>query len=205
MKYRKLLIYSVVIVSFVGVAAVAYVFVKAMAPSERAITAARFYIEEVDVSALVPGNVYEVMVANEPIFILRPTKEILSDLLFMDSHVWHPEMKSYDKENNFFIYIGLSTRFGCMLTPYKKGEVQSWMVDKRTWYGGYFDRCHDSSYDYAGRTIMDYEYTYNGFNLEVPNLKVPDYEIQNGKTIVIGKLGGRKLPGNRVKTAVNAR
>ena len=51
--------------------------------------------------------------------------------------------------------------------------------------GGYFDLMHDPSYDYAGRTIKTYEYTYNGYNVKYPNMKVPKHEFLRDGNLLI--------------------
>lgn len=172
---RKILTRITVVFAAVGLLYFGYVLVRSMNPSDRAIAEAQYKIV---LSEIKEGVLTEVDSRGGPLLVFRPSEEQWADIKFMDAHVWDTRHSGYNEEHDLFVYWGISTRFGCELSHLPKGEsrIAEW---GGVWLGGYFDHCHDSSYDYAGRTIRTYEYTGSGFTLEVPNLRSPNYEIYN--------------------------
>jgi Rieske Fe-S protein len=182
---RRIVIALTLIFTAFGLGALGYVFVRSLNPSERALADAARLIPDFSIKELKPGEFRRIEIHGLPLMILAPDGTIMNDLAKLDPHTWDPTRASFNAEHNVFIYWGISTRLGCDLTHYPKGAPPRPVEQGRTWHGGYFDRCHDSSYDYAGRTIKTYEYTANGFNAEVPNLRVPQYEIRKDGTVLI--------------------
>jgi hypothetical protein len=55
------------------------------------------------------------------------------------------------------------------------------------WLGGYWDWVCEVSYDYSGRAIKTYQYTYNGYNWKADNLHSPSVFQKNGAKYVVSK------------------
>lgn len=109
----------------------------------------------------------------------------MASLKFLDAHVWRPESKAFVPALGVFLYWGYSTKFGCKLQHIPPGKSTAAMDRNIDWRGGYFDPCHDPSYDYAGRTIKTREFTRNGYNRDHPNLYVPTYAVFSDRTVEI--------------------
>jgi ubiquinol-cytochrome c reductase iron-sulfur subunit len=179
---RKLLTRSVIVLSTLGLVITGYVFVSSLSPSERAKAESEHLI---NITGLMPGELRVVNVNERPLFIHRATKQEHDDLRLLDNHVWNKDYSGYDEKQDIFVFWGLSTRLGCHLTHLPKGKSR-FENNGAVWMGGYFDPCHDSSYDYAGRTIKTIMYTVIGFNAEVPNLKPPRFEASMNHIFVHG-------------------
>lgn len=119
-----------------------------------------------DIENLPPGEFTRAIGPAGVVYLFKPTAEILTDLDKLDRSVFDPEIRSYVEELDVFVYRGQSTRFGCLLLHAPP--------DWPNWPGGFFDPCHDSSYDYAGRTLSDPDLAYSGFTKPVSNLYVPE-------------------------------
>ena len=132
---------------------------------------AEIHIEEI--RAIPQGDFVRVIGPDGIAFVFKPTPEILEELPLLDDSVFDPEIESYVEELGVFIYWGISTRFGCLLLHAPRGSLEHFP----NWPGGFYDPCHDSSYDYAGRTLSDPNLSYARFVKEVSNLYVPEVSI----------------------------
>jgi ubiquinol-cytochrome c reductase iron-sulfur subunit len=181
--YKWLLKRSVIVITAVGFAVTAYVFISSLSPSARAKSESEHYIEIAD---LKPGEVLIVQVYGLPLYIHRASKEELNDLHLLDAHVWNKTYSGFNDKQDIFVYWGQSTRSICSLVHLPKGDSRIKEMGA-VWLGGYYDPCRDSSYDYAGRTIKTYLYSGNGLTAEVPNLRSPSYEASSARLLVHAK------------------
>lgn len=186
MQSRRSLVILLSALSVLSVAAVTWALVQSMNPTERERNKVATLV---DIGTIAPGElkVVEVQPYGRKLFLFRPTAEVFEDLGRLNPHVWNPRVTSYDKEHGLFIYWGQSTKYWEDLTHMPKGKSafgQS-IEGGHIWLGGYYDRGHDPSYDYAGRTIKSYEYTFNGYREEHPNLWVPQYQFENQHVLLI--------------------
>lgn len=170
---KKILTSIVISLAAIGIIAIGYMFINSLNPSAKAIANGEYVIDLTDIEI---GKLKEFNIQGKPLYLYRPTDEQWKDIYFLTSHVWNTEYSGYDDTTKIFIYWGLSTSIGCKLEIHPKGKNLI-STSGGIWLGGYFDVCRESSYDYAGRTIKTYEYTYNGWTSEVRNLDVPKYEI----------------------------
>jgi Rieske Fe-S protein len=177
---RNILLKIIYIFLIIAVLSVAYVVFDLMGPAKNVINKAEFVVK---LSSLVKGEVLEVNTGIGPILILKPSQDQLSDLDYLDGHVWNPQYSGFNKEHSIFIQRGIGTIRGCKLDHYKKGKLE-YTIENGIWLGGYFGLCYDSSYDYAGRTIKTWKHSINGGIFEAPNLLVPNYIINKREIII---------------------
>ena len=158
-----------------GLAVFSFVFAASMNPTVRAQNNSSVVLKFDEVQ---PGELKKILVEKfgRTLFVFRPTPEVLADLNTLDAHVWEPSRQAYNSERGIFVYWGESTKTGVGLEHIAKGAPRL-KHPGHAWLGGYFDLMHDATYDYAGRTIKSFEYTYNGYNGKHPNMKVPKYEF----------------------------
>lgn len=182
MQRRDLLRWIVTVMGLLGIGLATIPFFRSMSPSSSIKANAKFVV---DLSDLRPGVLKIVETPVGPVFILRPNAEQLRSIASLDAHVWHPEQIAYSKEVDAFIYWGISTRFGCELLEKKAPRsILTEFYDSGTWLGGYWDPACEVSYDYAGRAIKNGEFTFNGYNMEYPNLDVPRFKRHGDKLII---------------------
>lgn len=169
----------------IGVFMAAYPFVASLGLSEKAKNNSVISIE---VPKLESGKVTTVSVQGLPLIFLKPNINQLKSISLLDAHVWDDNIKSYNKDLDAYIYWGLSTRRVCLLSHHEQqvSQLKEWSVDA-TWFGGYWDPSCEVSYDYAGRAIKTYEYTFNGYTMKVENLKKPSvfHKTKNGYVVSI--------------------
>ena len=186
MQSRRPLALLVGTLLLLGLAAAVWGLAQSMSLSERELDNAATLVE---IGSVAPGELkaIDVQKYGRKLFVYRPTAEVMEDLKRLNSHVWNPRITSYNEEHGLFIYWGQSTKFGQELTHMPKGKTVFDQYGElgHVWLGGYFDRIHDPSYDYAGRTIKSYEFTYNGYNAEHPNLIVPTYQFEKNDVLLI--------------------
>ena len=185
MNRRRVLVSTVSAFALFGVAASAIPFVSSLAPSERAKDYAKFVFQ---IPKLEPGHLYTLQVNGRLLFILRPDQKQLESISQLESHVWDTTKGAYVNELDAFVYWGMSTRWGCDLQekPAEDSGLREWSV-KAQWLGGYWDPRCEVSYDYAGRALRRWEFSYNGYADELPNLRKPNVKI-SGRTLVVSLL-----------------
>jgi ubiquinol-cytochrome c reductase iron-sulfur subunit len=182
---KQLALIGIVVMALVGVAALAWMFASSMSISATTREIRGTDISAAAVAAIEPGEVAEFLPFGRPLFVLRPTPDQLRAVVELDEHVWNHQWSGYDADHGLFIYWGISTRLGCNLEHIPPGASPLGVGVGGRWLGGYFDPCHDSSYDYAGRTIKSFPYSRNGFTADVPNLQAPDHRFRSDGTLVI--------------------
>ncbi|MFT5451413.1 MAG: ubiquinol-cytochrome c reductase iron-sulfur subunit [Enterobacterales bacterium] len=179
---RKQLVQSTWLLVGIAVLGIGYMLFSFMGPTERVIAQNEHIVK---LSILKMGQPVKVVTERGPIFFLQPNKEQLDYLKKLNKHVWDIEYSGYSENLNLFVYSGISTRYGCEVQHFPKGESPLIKYsDKARWYGGYFDPCHGSSFDYAGRAIKTWGFTHNGYELETPNLKPIRYKPFEKRLII---------------------
>ncbi|QSP94194.1 hypothetical protein LPB19_13490 [Marinobacter salinisoli] len=169
---KKILLRRILI--FLSVSGLGFAFVpflSSLAPPE----AAKEEIKkiELNISELKAGEVYSFTVQGRPVLVLKPSLEQEKSIELLNDHVWDRDHRSF---GGAYVFVGLSTsRKGPCLLEHKPAQ-ESWLKshDKDSkWYGGYWDHSCEISYDYAGRAIKDYPYTFNGLDDRAENLSSP--------------------------------
>ena len=131
----------------------------------------------VDLSLLAAGEMLTVEWDGKPIFILRRTQKMLSDLKLIEQNLRDPESRVeqqpiYAKniyraiDPEYVVLIGLCTHLGC---------IPQYLPQKES----FFCPCHGSSFDLAGRVFK---------NVPAPiNLAVPPYYFKHKNLLIIGE------------------
>ena len=174
MSNRNLLLSAFVGLSLVAIAMVSFTFIATLQPNAKAINERQVIIK---LDELKTGEVIIKEFAGNRLFFLRPNSDQLKAIEDLDDHVWDTSLSNYDPTLDAYVYWGHSTKRGCGLDhkPPNDSALKHYR-EKANWLGGYWDLICEVSYDYAGRAIKTYEYTFNGFTGEFPNLHKPNLE-----------------------------
>lgn len=169
----------------IGFVAATYPFLASMQPSAKAVNDALVLIE---LPILEPGVVNEVDVKGAKLFVLKPNQAQKEAITELDPHFPDASYSSYQEDIGAYVYWAYSTKFGCPLEhkPPQDSRIRRW-VDEAKWLGGYWDYMCEVSYDYAGRAISRYEYTYNGYSWPHDSLYRPKVFEKSGDKYVISR------------------
>lgn len=162
--------------------AVGYVFVGSLKPNARSEQEIPYFeISWADLTTISEGEPLEEQGLDGLVVVLKPTQDQLDEISSLDPHVFDSSSNAWFDDLGIYIYWKVSTGPGCVLRHAPKGFFES----KPKWPGGYYDPCHDYSYDYAGRRLSSYDYSAFGYTREVENLRVPGVEVRDGKWVRI--------------------
>ena len=171
MDRRTALISVLAIMVIAGTVMVSYPFYASLKISAKAEDES---LKVIQIPDLVRGKIERIDVNGEYLFILKPSISQEESIEHLNNHVWSRDRSSYKTELEAYVYWGFSTKWGCPLKH--KPPSESLIIEREesaVWLGGYWDDWCAVSYDYAGRTIKTYGYTYTGYNAELPNLRTP--------------------------------
>lgn len=182
---RRFLVTTTTVVGGIGVGLAAVPFLFSLQPSERALAAGAPAV--VDVSKLEPGQQITVKWRRKPVWVLRRTPEILTNLKTLTDQLRDPESRiesqqpAYARNDyrsirpEYLVVVALCTHLGCV--PSFRPDVAPPDLGA-DWLGGYFCPCHGSRFDFAGRVFK---------GVPAPtNLVVPPYRYISGQFIEIG-------------------
>jgi len=172
----------------VGGAAVAWPLLKSLRPSERALAAGAPV--EVDIGAMLPGELKRVEWRGKPVWIVRRTPEMLDAVKKVDAKCADPksartafptpeyarnEFRSIKPE--YLVVVGICTHLGCSPSDRFTPGPQPSLPDD--WVGGFLCPCHGSMFDLAGRVFS---------NMPAPdNLEVPPHMYLSDTRVLIGE------------------
>ncbi|MHA6492624.1 ubiquinol-cytochrome c reductase iron-sulfur subunit [Pseudomonas borbori] len=181
---RRFLVAATSVVGAAGAVGAAVPFVGSWFPSAKAKAAGAPV--KVNVSKIEPGQQMVAEWRGQPVFIVRRTEEILSNLVKLE-----PQLADVDSQSSvqptyvdpktrsikpeLLLLVGLCTHLGC--APSFRPEVAPADLGAE-WVGGYFCPCHGSRYDLAGRV-------YKGQPAPL-NLPVPPHTYESDDVIIIG-------------------
>ena len=179
---RRFLTAATAVVGGIGAVAVAVPFIKSWNPSAKAKAAGAPV--EVNISKVEPGQLIRVEWRGKPVWVVRRTKEILTNLATIDSQLSDPasaeEQPSYAKNAvrsinpEYFIAVGLCTHLGC--SPTYLPDTFSEQVEGVP--SGFYCPCHGSKFDLAGRVFQ---------GVPAPlNLVVPPHQYIDEGNVIIG-------------------
>ncbi|ARD23813.1 ubiquinol-cytochrome c reductase iron-sulfur subunit [Shewanella sp. 1_MG-2023] len=180
---RRFLTAATAVVGGAGAVAVAVPFIKSWNPSAKAKAAGAPV--EVNISKVEPGQLIRVEWRGKPVWVVRRTDAILSELPKLDGQLRDPASEELQQPEyaanparsikpEFFIAVGICTHLGCSPTylPDSFGE----QVEGVT--AGFFCPCHGSKFDMAGRVFQ---------GVPAPlNLVVPPHQYVDDGTVLIG-------------------
>ena len=181
---RRFLVTATSVVGAAGAVGAAVPFVGSWFPGAKAKAAGAPV--KVNISKIEAGQQMVAEWRGQPVFILRRTDEILSNLGNLVSQLADPESKSSVQpayvdpvmrsiKPQILLLIGICTHLGC--SPTFRPEVAAADLGG-DWRGGYFCPCHGSRYDLAGRVYKAQPAPLN--------LPVPPHAYESDNVIVIG-------------------
>jgi len=187
---RRFLTAATSVVGAVGTVGIAIPFISSMNPSARAKAAGAPV--EVDISKLEPGGMLTVEWRGKPVWVVRRTKENLSDLEGLAGTLADPDSdatqqpdyaknlhRSRSDNPEVAVIVGICTHLGC--SPKYRPEMAPADLGA-DWKGGFFCPCHGSKFDLAGRVFS---------GVPAPtNLVVPPHMYLSQSVILVGKDGG---------------
>jgi len=181
---RRFLTAATTVVGGVGAAVTLVPFLASFKPSARAQAAGAPV--EVDISKLEPGQRLTVEWRGKPVWIVRRTDGMLSDLKSLIGELRDPDsvkdqQPDYARNDSraikpeYLVVVGICTHLGC--SPTFRPEVAP--VDLGVeWKGGFFCPCHGSKFDLAGRV-------YEGVPAPL-NLVIPPHTYVSDSRVLIG-------------------
>lgn len=166
-----------------GLVAIAYPFIGTLHPSAKALNDSLVLIE---LPKLEPGIVYSADVKGMKLFVLKPNEEQAASIKRLDPYVSDSSISNYREDIGAYVYWAYSSRWGCPLEhqPPQISRLRDW-AQSAEWLGGYWDGWCEVSYDYAGRAIYRYEYTFNGLAWPGKGLKTPAVFEKSGTKYVV--------------------
>jgi ubiquinol-cytochrome c reductase iron-sulfur subunit len=182
---RRFLVGATSVVGGVGVVGAAVPFVASWNPSAKAKAAGAPV--KANFSKLEPGQQMTVAWRGKPVWILRRTEEILSNIKKLNDRVddpfskkssQPPYIKGIDRsiKPEYLVVVGICTHLGC--SPKYRPDVGAEDLGGKSWLGGYLCPCHGSRYDLSGRVFK---------NQPAPlNLPIPPYKYLTDTHIIIG-------------------
>lgn len=186
-KRRRLLTGATAVVGAVGIAGVAVPFIGSLKPSQRALVAGAPVVA--DIGKLEPGQQITVAWRGKPVWVLRRTQQMLTDMesashlerLLDPASEEQSQQPEYARNlarainPDYLVTIAICTHLGCV--PAFRPELAPADLGS-DWIGGYFCPCHGSRYDLAGRVFK---------SMPAPlNLEIPPYHYLDEKRIEIG-------------------
>lgn len=181
---RRFLVAATSVVGAAGAVGAAVPFVGAWYPSAKAKAAGAPV--KVNVGKIEPGQQMVAEWRGQPVFIMRRTKAILSNLARIEGELAdadskrsvqpvYVDPKTRSIKPEILLLVGLCTHLGC--APSFRPEVAPADLGDN-WVGGYFCPCHGSRYDLAGRVYK---------SQPAPlNLPVPPHTYESAEVIIIG-------------------
>ena len=181
---RRFLVAATSVVGAAGAVGAAVPFVGSWFPSAKAKAAGAPV--KVNVSKIEPGQQMVAEWRGQPVFIVRRTEEILSNLAKHEGQLADFDSKASEQPSyvdpktrsikpELLLLVGLCTHLGC--APSFRPEVAPADLGA-DWVGGYFCPCHGSRYDLAGRVYKAQPAPLN--------LPVPPHTYESDDVIIIG-------------------
>jgi ubiquinol-cytochrome c reductase iron-sulfur subunit len=181
---RRFLVAATSVVGAAGAVGAAVPFVGSWFPSAKAKAAGAPV--KVNVSKIEPGQQMVAEWRGQPVFIVRRTEEILSNLCKIEAQLADFDSQSSDQPSyvdpktrsikpEVLLLVGLCTHLGC--SPSFRPEVAPADLGAE-WVGGYFCACHGSRYDLAGRVYKAQPAPLN--------LPVPPHTYESDDVIIVG-------------------
>jgi Rieske Fe-S protein len=161
----------------------AYPFISSLAPSAKVENDALVMIE---LPKLEPGVVHTIDVNGMTLFVLKPNESQSKAIKALDPYVSDQSVNTYQEVIGAYVYWAYSSKWGCPLghKPPQTSQLQDWSKNAK-WLGGYWDWLCEVSYDYSGRAINKYEYTFNGYSWPGKGLRTPTVFKESGTKYVV--------------------
>ena len=182
---RKFLSIATSLTSAVGGIFAVGAFVSTFQPSKKAKALGASI--KVSLSKLEPGSIIKVIYRGKPIWVLRRTDQMISELGNENSYLRDPESdlsiqpdfaknKFRSKNPEFFVVEGVCTHLGG--APIEKFAIAPADMGP-DWKGGFYCPCHGSKFDLSGRVYA---------GVPAPsNLRVPAHTFIDETTLLVGE------------------
>ena len=182
---RKFLSIATSLTSAVGGIFAVGAFVSTFQPSKKAKALGASI--KVSLSKLEPGSIIKVIYRGKPIWVLRRTDQMISELDNENAYLRDPESdlsiqpnfaknKFRSKNPEFFVVEGVCTHLGC--APIEKFAIAPADMGP-DWKGGFYCPCHGSKFDLSGRVYA---------GVPAPsNLRVPAHNFIDETTLLVGE------------------
>ena len=182
---RKFLSIATSLTSAVGGIFAVGAFVSTFQPSKKAKALGASI--KVSLSKLEPGSIIKVIYRGKPIWVLRRTNQMISELDNENAYLRDPESdlsiqpdfaknKFRSKKPEFFVVEGVGTHLGC--APIEKFAIAPADMGP-DWKGGFYCPCHGSKFDLSGRVYA---------GVPAPsNLRVPAHAFIDETTLLVGE------------------
>ena len=182
---RKFLSIATSLTSAVGGIFAVGAFVSTFQPSKKAKALGASI--KVSLSKLEPGSIIKVIYRGIPIWVLRRTDQMISELANENGYLRDPESdlsiqpdfaknKFRSKNPEFFVVEGVCTHLGC--APIEKFAIAPADMGP-DWKGGFYCPCHGSKFDLSGRVYA---------GVPAPsNLRVPAHAFIDETTLLVGE------------------
>jgi ubiquinol-cytochrome c reductase iron-sulfur subunit len=182
---RKFLSIATSVTSAVGGIFALSAFVSSFQPSKKAKALGASI--KVSLSNLEPGSIIKVIYRGKPIWVLRRTEKMISELEGENINLRDPESdlsiqpqfaknKYRSKNPEYFVVEGVCTHLGC--APIEKFSISPADMGP-DWKGGFYCPCHGSKFDLSGRVYA---------GVPAPsNLRVPAHQFIGENTLLVGE------------------
>ena len=185
-KKRRWLIVTTSAVGAAAAAGIAGPFAISWFPSARALAAGAPV--EVDLSKLEPGQQITVEWRGKPVWVLKRTPEMVSQLgkntgFLVDPDSSGSRQPDYVKgpgrsiKPEIFVVEGVCTHLGC--SPTLKKEIGAASDMGADWPGGYYCPCHNSRFDLSARVLKG--------SPAPKNLVIPSHRYATDTVVVVGE------------------
>ena len=182
---RKFLSIATSLTSAVGGIFAVGAFVSTFPPSKKAKALGASI--KVSLSKLEPGSIIKVIYRGKPIWVLRRTNQMISELDNENAYLRDPKSdlsiqpdfaknKFRSMNPEFFVVEGVCTHLGC--APIEKFAIAPADMGPE-WKGGFYCPCHGSKFDLSGRVYA---------GVPAPsNLRVPAHTFIDETTLLVGE------------------
>lgn len=192
---RQFLLTSATVLGCVGAACALTPLIASWSPTAKTRVSAAPV--QVDLSKMTPGEQIIVAWRGKPIWIIKRTKAMLSQLRHNTDQLRDPESitaqqpayarnKYRSRHPEYLILVGVCTHLGCS-PHYKPESTPAVPIDSTSDWPGGFCPCHGSTFDMAGRV-------FKGVPAPI-NLEVPPHYFIDAQTVVIGADKPQEVPG----------
>lgn len=135
-------------------------------------------ILDIRVDGMSPGAMKTFQWKRRLFVIVRTTNDMLVDLRDQTRNTWSRRSIPSD-QTEFLVFAAPAEPTGCAIVHAPKGAPR--YAPDREWQGGFYDPCQFGEWDYAGRSIKQYEDQEE--TMRRPDLEVPAFEFKDQATL----------------------
>ena len=168
---RAVLVWTLLLVASIGLTVVSAASPAVVADKHKSIL-------EVRVDGMPPGTMKTFQWMGHDFVIVRATHDMPDDLRDQTRNTWSRRPISNDR-TEFLIFDGTAAPPECAIVHAPKGSLR--YAPDRVWQGGFYDPCKFGEWDYAGRSIKQYEDQEE--SMRRLDFEVPEFEIKDRATL----------------------